>query len=142
MKEKRSPYCQCLLFSANALSRVINRIAEEEYGLIGLSPSHAYILMAVIEQPALQPCEICEMTMLTPSTVTRMIEKMEEKGLLERSSEGKNTFVYPTRKGVSMEKRVKEAWNNVLGRYREILGTEQTCQLTTMIYDAAARLEK
>jgi DNA-binding MarR family transcriptional regulator len=140
MKDKKSPYCRCLLFSANALSRVINRMAEEEYALIGLAPSHAYILMAVIGNPGLQPCELCEMMMLTPSTVTRLIEKMESKGLVERNAEGKNTFIYPTKKGVSMEKKVQEAWNKVGERYCEKLGEEKSQQLTDLVYDAAIRL--
>jgi len=48
---------------------------------------------------------------LTPSTVTRLIEKMEHKGLLTRKPVGKFTEVYPTptEKGEKLDKVIKES---------------------------------
>jgi hypothetical protein len=45
MTKCNSKYCGCLYFSANALARAITRIAEEKFALIGLSPSHAFLVI-------------------------------------------------------------------------------------------------
>lgn len=141
MKAKKSPFCNCLLFSANALSRVINRMAEEEFALVGLAPSHAFILMAVSKNPGMQPCEISEFTLLAPSTITRLVEKMEAKDLVERTVEGKCTYLYPTRKGLNMEKKVRDSWNRISDRCYEKLGEDRSKNISDMMFEAAEKLE-
>ena len=41
---------ECLYFTANRLSRVITKMAEDEFAASGLSPTYAYLLMAVYEK--------------------------------------------------------------------------------------------
>ena len=47
MDKENSLLHHCLYFTANALSRVIARMAEEEFKTTGLSPSHAFLMMVV-----------------------------------------------------------------------------------------------
>ncbi len=54
--------------------------------------------MMAIDEPGIQPTDLSEELLLTPSTVTRLVEKLEEKKLVMRSNEGKTTKVYPTPK--------------------------------------------
>ena len=84
MGTEKSPYCNCLYYSANALSRLMTRMADEEFALAGVSSSYAFLLMTVNGQPGIQPKEISQKMQLTPSTVTRLVEKMEARALLER----------------------------------------------------------
>ena len=77
MEKTKSKYCGCLYYSVNALSRVMTKIADEEFGVTGLSSSYAFLLMTVNEKPGIQPKEISQHMQLTPSTVTRLVEKME-----------------------------------------------------------------
>ena len=79
MKTTESKYCKCLYFTANALARKIEKLALESWSKIGLSPSHAYLLLLVLEEPGIQPTGIAEQLQLQPSTITRLLEKMEEK---------------------------------------------------------------
>ncbi|MCB9283082.1 MAG: MarR family transcriptional regulator [Lewinellaceae bacterium] len=141
MTEKKSPYCGCLLYTANALSRVITKMAEEEFAVVGVAPSHCFLLMTVHNDPGIQASGIAEKMMLTPSTVTRLVEKMEQQRYVQRITDGKYTLVYPTKKTNDVYPAILESWQNLFRRYAEVLGEEVARQLTAEIYSAALKLE-
>lgn len=133
-------YSACLLFSANALSRAITAIGDEEFGRFGLCYSHAYMLCEIVEHPGVTPSELSETLYLTPSTITRLVEKLEQKRLVRRESEGKRTLIYPTEEGEALQPAVSEAWNRVGARYSQVIGEANVCQLTQQIFKAAKSL--
>ena len=140
--ESDSKYCNCLYYSAGALARIMTKIAEEEFSITRLAPSHAFLLMTVNYQPGIKPTEISEEMMLKPSTVTRLIEKLETKGLLIRKSHGKFTEVYPTEEGRKLDGQIKEAWQNLLKKYNDMIGEKKSKKLTEDIYEAALKLQE
>ncbi|NQZ77944.1 MAG: winged helix-turn-helix transcriptional regulator [Ekhidna sp.] len=119
----------------------MTKISDEEFGAIGLSSSHAFLLMTVNEKQGIQPTEISEQMQLTPSTVTRLVEKMEYRGYLKRESMGRSTEVYSTDAGLELQARLKEIWQGLYKRYTTVLGKEAAEQLTTDIYTASQKLE-
>ncbi len=133
-------YNACLLFSANALSRAITAIGDEEFGRFGLCYSHAYILCEVVGQPGITPSELSETLYLTPSTITRLVEKLEQKHLVRRESEGKKTLIYPTAEGAKLQPEVSVAWDRVGTRYSQLIGENNVCQLTQQVFKAAKAL--
>lgn len=139
---KHSKYCQCLYYSANALARVLTKLAEEEFAVTGLAPSHAFLLMTVNDKPGIQPKEISEHLQLTASTVTRLIEKMENRGFLQRSFAGKFTKVYPTEKSRKLNAKIHKAWKSLYDRYANVLGKEKSRTLTAEAYNAVSVLER
>lgn len=141
MNETKNDFCQCLFYSANALSRTMTRLADEAFSKTGLAPSYAFLLMAVNRKPGIQPGELAETMLLSPSTVTRLIEKMESKGFLERKSEGKNVFVRPTEKSIQINDQLKSAWFDLYHQYVGILGEEAAKKLTSDIYSGMEKLE-
>ena len=141
--EKRvSKYSSCLNFTANALARVMTNISDEEFGRLGLTASHAFVLKEAVENPGVQPKELSGELHLTPSTITRLIEKLELKKLVERKMEGKHTLVYATEKGIKLLPEVKQAWDNVFRRYADILGDENSRKMTDLLYGAVKALGK
>jgi DNA-binding MarR family transcriptional regulator len=140
MKPEHSKYCNCLYYSANALARVLTKMAEEEFAITGLAPSYAFLLMTVNGKPGIQPKEISEHMQLTPSTVTRLVEKMEHRGFLERKSMGKFTQVYPTEKSKKLDKKIREAWRSLYRRYSDLLGEAKGRKLTDEVYQAIEKL--
>lgn len=135
-----SRFNACLLFSANALSRAVTAIGDEEFGRFGLSYSHAYLLCLVVDQPGVTPTELSSALYLTPSTVTRLVEKLEQKHLVRRESEGKKTLVYPTNDGQALRLDIASAWDRVGDRCAQLVGEENVCQLTTQVLKAAQAL--
>ena len=140
MAESEHPYCRCLFYAANALARTITRLAEEAFAPTGLAPSPAFVLMTVHRQPGVQPSEIAAITMLSPSTVTRLVEKLEAKGLLRRESCGKATHIELTEAGQALGPVLQEAWAATQARTAGLLG-EKACALTEHVYAAARVLE-
>ena len=140
MRTSDSKYSKCLYFTANALARKIDKLAQESWGKIDLSPSHAYLLMLAIEEPGIQPTAIAEHLQLQPSTITRLLEKLEDKKLLVRTTEGKTTNVYPTPKGKELLPKMKECVNEFYSRYASILGKEESARLVQNIGKVADKL--
>jgi len=120
----------------------MTKMADEEFATTGFTSSYAFLLMTVNKKPGIQPTEIAREMMLTPSTVTRLIEKMELKKYVTRESEGKITRVYPADKSKKIDKKLREAWLNVYGRYSEILGKDFSHKVTGNINEIITKLEK
>lgn len=116
-------------------------MADESFANTGLSSSYAFLLMIINERPGIQPKEISIQMLLTPSTVTRLIEKLEFKGYLERKPAGRITEVFPTKLSLDLNEALKASWRNLFKKYSEILGEEQGVQLTSDIYGAIQQLE-
>ena len=84
MKTSESRYCSCIYFSSAAFARKIEKIAVESWKPVGLAPSHGYLLMNVIDEPGIQPGALADQLQLQPSTITRLIEKLEEKKMVRQ----------------------------------------------------------
>lgn len=129
MKASESKYCKCIYFSSNALARKVEKLAQESWKEVGLSPSHAYLLMLAIEKPGIQPTDLVNELQLTPSTITRLIEKLEEKKLVIRTTEGKTTNVYPTPRGKQLEPQLNKCTEKFHQSYTNILGKDDSMRL-------------
>jgi len=140
MPQEESKYSGCLYYSANALGRVMTKLAEEAFAPTGLAPSYAILLVSVNEKPGIQPKEISEDMQLTPSTVTRLVEKLEMKGFVERKSVGRNTEIYPTAKSKKLDKKIRTAWTTMYGQYVATLGEKKAQILTSNVYEASKKL--
>lgn len=141
MKTSESKFCNCLYFSTNTLARKVEKLATESWKKIGLSPSHAYLLVLVLDEPGMQAGQIAEQLQLTPSTITRLIEKLEEKKLVIRASEGKLTNVYPTQKGKDMRPLLKQCIEEFNEKYLKILGKDESKQFIRNMTTIADKLE-
>ena len=141
MKTSDSKYCSCLYFTANALARKVEKIAIESWKKVDLSPSHAYLLMLSLEEPGIQAGQLAEQLQLTPSTVSRLLEKLETKKLVIRAAEGKQTNVYPTQKAKDMRPLLKECIEEANERYSKVLSKEESRQLIKNMTQVADKLE-
>ena len=141
MKIKDSRYAECLYFTSAALARKVEKLAAESWKKVNLSPSHAYLLMAVLEEPGIQPTGLAEHLQLQPSTITRLIDKLEEKKLVVRTSEGKISNVYPTPKAKELQPKLKLCMQEFYGRYADIIGQEDSRKLAQAMARIADKLE-
>lgn len=116
-------------------------MATESWKKVGLSPSHGYLLLAVLEEPGIQPTALAEQLQLQPSTITRLIEKLEEKKLAVRTTEGKLTNVYPTPKAKELQPKMTECMKDFFGKYAAVFGKEESTKLVQTLASAADKLE-
>jgi DNA-binding MarR family transcriptional regulator len=140
MKASQSRYNHCIYFSSNAFARKIEKLATECWKKIGLPPSHAYVLMTVLEEPGIQPGLVAEELQLSPSTVTRLIEKLEEKGLVTRNFGVKATNIYPTPRAQELQPQMKTCSEEFRMQYTSLLGVDESCHLIRSINQINDRL--
>jgi DNA-binding MarR family transcriptional regulator len=141
MDKEKSLLHHCLYFTANTLSRVIARMAEEEFKTSGLSPSHAFLMMIVYDNPGIGQKELGQQLHLAPSTVTRFIDALVYRGYLIRKNEGKTSAIFSTDKGKQLNQPIDAAWKGLYDRYSRILGMKEADKLTQLIDDAGRKLE-
>lgn len=142
MNLKDSPYCDCLFFSLSAFYREFTRLAEEEFAETGFSASHAFVLMSVTSNPGIGPGEIARHMLLSPSTVTRLIDKLESRNLVEKKTNGKYMQIEPTTRGKERDVRIRKAWDNLFKRYVRELGGEFSARLTRDIHTAFDKIKQ
>lgn len=140
MKLCDSKFSQCLYFTSAALARRIEKLAVESWKPVGLSPSHAYLLLAVLEEPGVQPTVLGQHLSLQPSTVTRLIEKLEAKKLVVRTAEGRMTNVYPTPKAKDLRPKLMACMRHFSDSYFDILGKEESARLVQNMARVADKL--
>ena len=131
----------CLFFTTVKLSRVFGKIAEEAFSKTGLSPSHALLLYLVNQKGEILQKELGETLHLTPSTITRLIEKLEHKILVSKRCEGKSVILSSTPQGLALQKNIIESWNFLHEQYHGILTEEETAQFLSLSKKLLGKLE-
>ena len=131
----------CLFFNTNALSRYLLKIAENQFRHLKLSPAHASLLLFVYDNPGISPKELSQLLCLSPSTITRFVDALVKKKLVQRSAKGKIALIHPTRKGLALKRSVALAYKNLHLEYTSILGEDLAYDLTYRILDASRKLD-
>ena len=132
----------CLYFNANSLARNISKLADDAFRVTGLSPSHAFVLMLVNDNPESTQSEIAKYMKIAPSTVTRFIDQLERKKNIFRKVSGKTTFLSPTEEGKRLNDTIKSAWKNLYDTYSEILTKEFADSVSKSIQQVNTKLNE
>jgi MarR family transcriptional regulator, organic hydroperoxide resistance regulator len=126
---------------SSALARKMEKLAQESWKPVGLAPSHAYLLLAVLDEPGIQPGALAGQLQLQPSTITRLMQKLEEKKLIVRTSEGKITNVYPTPKGKELQPKMKECLQHFYSQTEALVPSAEGGKLLQGMGRVADKLE-
>jgi DNA-binding MarR family transcriptional regulator len=125
MPKKDEYFNDCLYFVSNKLARFVSELADASFRKTGLSPSYAFLMMIVLDYPGITPNDVAVKLDLAPSTITRFLDRLEREKLVERTSEKRNVFIYPTKKGTSMKKIIEESWNDLASKFGESITAER-----------------
>lgn len=140
MKASASKFSDCVYWTSGTLARKINKLAEDAWAPMDLAPGHAYLLSLVLENPGCQPLELSGELHLAPSTITRFIEKLEEKKLVSRVTEGKLTNVFPTAAAKRMKEKMARCRGNFTHAFHSALGKKESELLVAQLVKAADKL--
>jgi DNA-binding MarR family transcriptional regulator len=132
----------CLYFTTSTLNRAITRMAEEEFRSTGLSPTYAFLIMVLKDKPGISQKQLGEILHVTPSTITRFIEKLEYSGYVTSRTEGKLSLIDITPKGLELMVGINKAWDKLHERYDDILGPEEGKQFTKLVCETNRKLTK
>ena len=131
----------CLFFTAQAFCRSLSRLADEEFAPTGLAPSQTYLLMIIVENPAITQKELGEHMQLAPSTITRFMDSLVRRKFVTKESAGKLVKVTATEAGLAMAPVIQAAWAKMYQRYADALGKEQGDDLALRLDQAATMLD-
>ena len=125
-----------LFFLTGALSRKLSNQADDVFATVGLSSSHALLLWLIRNNPNIQPSELANQMQLKPSTITRLVQKLERQGLVDKRSEGRATSISCTDEGEDMAVDIEQKWEQLIQQKREKLGDRYVEVLSEMISNA------
>ena len=103
----------CMYFSVNQLARHLNRIADDAFKELDITPTQGFALIAVGELDKHTPSEIAMELEMTPSTITRFLDRLEKVGYIARKYFGRNTEINLTPKGKQTLVKVSECWGKI-----------------------------
>ncbi len=134
---------KCIYFNSNALVRQINRIWDEAFKPLGLSPAHAYVLRVVLERPGIGMKEIAEELELAPSTVTRFVDSLINKNLLKRKSDGddkRGTKIYPTAMAKKIHQDLEDTGKKLYKKMNKIIGKQAFADVVNSMREIQGKL--
>ncbi len=110
-----------LYFSVSRLNRNIQRISDEIFKKTGLPPSYGLLLLLLDEWKELSPTQISNTLDIKPSTTTRFLDKLQEKDIVVRRSDGKYSYISLTPYGISKIPEIKGAFETLEYRLQKIV---------------------
>lgn len=133
---------QNLFFLSSAFARKLSAQADDAFATLGLSSSHALILLLVYHEPEIQPSSLSKKLYLKPSTITRLVQKLENRGLVDRRSEGRSTLIVCTNEGAQSAEKINSIWSELLDQKKEELGERYVEVLSEMISNAIGTIDQ
>ena len=116
---------RCLYFNLNALTRTVNQRWEQAYQTIGLSPAHAYLLRLALSSPGITQKQLAAELRLAPSTITRFIDALVKRGLLQRQSrdgDAREWAIQPSDAARSLHSELERIGQELFQSMRSTLG--------------------
>lgn len=118
------------------VARAHRALAAELLEQLGLHPGQEYILLNLYEQDGLNQSQLAERLAVQPPTVTKMLQRMEATGLLERRSSPQDSrvwLVYLSEKGRALMPRIHQAWIELETCTSQGLSVEEKEQLEVLL---------
>ncbi|MGH7523160.1 MAG: MarR family winged helix-turn-helix transcriptional regulator [Gemmatimonadales bacterium] len=111
---------------------------------LGLHAGQDLLLLAVWDTPGLRQVALAGILGVEPPTVTRMVQRLERGGLIERRPDphdGRVMLVYPAPRSRLLESTVRRAWNDVDHLMIHKLGEADAARLRRLATAAVTALE-
>jgi DNA-binding MarR family transcriptional regulator len=140
-KAADAPFADSLYFTAGVLAREVEKLAIECWKPTGLSPSLGHIVYYLLHYANVTgPMVIARNLLLSPSTVTRLLEKLERKGLVIRFIYDKTRMVQLTQNAWQLEPTISECEFSFRKRCYALLGKENIAQICPLLSGTTDKL--
>ena len=116
---------RCIYFNLVTLTRKISKIWQQEFERLGLTPSHGYLLFAIKELPGSTQKELGLLMELDASNITRLIDGLENKGLVRKTARGKGAKFSITAEGNEAYIAVKNTMDSLYASMQKRFGPQQ-----------------
>ncbi|NOU60153.1 MarR family winged helix-turn-helix transcriptional regulator [Marinifilum caeruleilacunae] len=132
----------CLYFAANSLARHLNNLAENAFKFTCITPAYAFVMLEILKDPGLGQNELARRVNVKASTMTRFVDKLIEKQLIKRTTEGRSVKIFPTKEGEDFKPIIEQALTILHDSYCDLLGKDLAMNMTDQLQDINHILEK
>lgn len=140
LKKSDKYLSKCLYFTSNALARKLTKLAEKAFIPLGLSPSYAFLILLVQENPGITPSALSKELNLDPSTITRLADKMILRSLIKKEKKGKTMHFQPTEALIEILPELEKCWYDLKDKYDAVIGIKAADQLVDLTFKASEKL--
>ena len=135
-------YDRCLYFNLSTLNRRVTKIWQDEFGLLGLSPSHGYLLVAMHDKPTATQKELSQIMELDASTITRFIDVLTTKKMIKKTSRGKGATFALTESGIVLSEKISLLMSDLFSTMQNTLGEKKLTNIVDSIQQTKQILEE
>lgn len=132
---------RCIYFNLVALTRRITKIWQREFAKLGLFPSHGYLLFAIAENPGASPSTMAELLELDGSTISRFLDLLVNRGLIERTRRGKGAQLHTTDDGLKVYDQVKAVMDRLYHQMQIQFGPSEFKEFVSLLHAARNTVE-
>lgn len=140
LKKSDKYLSKCLYFTSNALARKMTKLADEAFAPLGLSPSYAFLILLIHENPGITPSALSQQLNLDPSTITRLADKMILRSLITKEKDGKTMHFQPTESLAQLLPELEKCWYDLKDNYDNILGIKDADLLVDLTFKASNKI--
>src|SRR3990172_11043464 len=91
-------------------------LAEADFNKLGLHAGQEQVLLSLVDQEGVGQSDLVTHLCVEPPTVTKMLQRMEKTGLVERrpdDRDGRASRVYATSQGRALQYPILRVWDNL-----------------------------
>jgi DNA-binding MarR family transcriptional regulator len=135
-----SVFADSLYFASGALTRAVEKLATECWKQSELTPSQGNLLLHLIDNSYSFPCYISSDLRENPSSVTRLADQLEAKGLIYRWTKGHRSYLGVTDKAIHLLPVLLESNKTLADRCAELFGDSGARSLARSLNQATDKL--
>lgn len=126
------------------LMHVHRQLAERALNVIGVYAGQEVLLLYLAERDAQRPTELAALMDVEPPTITRMIQRMEHSGLVERHADPEDrraTLICLTQHGRELIQPIQCIWHKLEAATQSDLNAEECMLLSLLLERITASLK-
>ncbi|MGZ5819126.1 MAG: MarR family winged helix-turn-helix transcriptional regulator [Burkholderiaceae bacterium] len=134
----------CLYFNTTALARVLEREWTKAFRPLGLTPSQAFMLRVILDQPGLLQSELAKEMTISRPTATRSLDGLQKLKLIERHAgrnDGREYEIHPTARALALKDSLNAASGEVTKRLKKTLGVSHFDETVANVKKVRTSLE-
>lgn len=107
--------------AANSFSREISRHFDSYFEEFDLATSYVELFLIVLEKEEVMQNDVAEEMNLAPSTITRFVNKLVQKGILKKEKSGRTAVIKISIEGEKLAPKLKSSYERALQDLEDVL---------------------
>lgn len=131
---------QCIGFRVRMLNRMVTSIYDDALAKAGVKTSQFNVLVAVSNRAEMKPSELAKILAMDESTLSRNVDRMCTKGLLQLTDDEdrRSHRITITEKGMAVIRKAYPAWQKAQDEVSRLLGPESVAALRSALKKLSA----